>query len=203
MSLPSVFFATPVYRTDPEEAKAYAQTMTNALKIQNARLGLTMTPWIDVARSSLVGSFRVSECDYLHFRDQDIAYAPEVLERMLERKAPMIVAPYFVRHSEPRRFETVIEHGEVTHAGLGCALVRRDVVEALWDTYYEDLHFTQDGQILVNLFDRLYVERDNGRQMFKEDRAFCWRVRAAGHRIEALSPATVTHDGVESTFTTP
>ena len=170
----------------------------------SARIAITKVAWIEVARSLLVASFRQSESDYLMFRDQDIRFEPELLGRMLEKKAPMVVAPYVVSGEEPQRFETTFdERGEVTHAGLGCCLIRADVIESLWAKHYEELHFTQTGKVLVNLFDRMYVDRDNGRQMFKEDRAFCWRVRDAGFRITALSPATVTHDGVTATFPLP
>ena len=199
----SVFFATPIYRSDPVLAAQFAQAMTNALKIPNARFGMTMTPWIDVARSSLVASFRESGCDYLFFRDHDIAFEPELLRRMLDAKADMIVAPYIVRHSNPQRFETVVENDEVIHAGLGCALIRRDVIETLWENHFDEFYFVQDGQVVVNLFDRLYVTIDTERQMWKEDRAFCWRVRNAGYKIKALSPANITHGNVTSTFCHP
>ena len=152
------------------------------------------SPFLAVSQAQMVAAFLASDCDLFFSREDDIVVAPEVLRRMIAADVPAIVAPYFVRGTE--RLETTIDNdGAVIWAGLGCALLKREVLVTLRAAYVDELRFMQEGTELVHLFRDLFADRDDGRQLVKGDHAFWWRVRTAGYRVEALDDVTVNHAG--------
>lgn len=192
-----IYFATPCYRSDPREALDWAARTA-------ASLGLPMmgdapvSPFLAVSQAQCVDRFLASDCSHYFSREDDIFVEATVLTRMLASASPAIVAPYYVRGTT--RFETVLGDDGVAWAGLGCTLLRRDVLEALWAAHWDELHFRQDGRDIVHLFRDLFLQRDDGVQLLKGDHAFWWRVRALGYRVDALDDVTVNHAGQVSRY---
>jgi hypothetical protein len=196
----SVFFATPCYRGDPKAVLAWQEKIARELSIEErSRFAVVVDiAALPLARTILVDAFRHSECEWLFFRDDDISIEGRVLQSMIDLKKDAVVAPYKVRDED--RLDATFVDGVLTHAGLGCALVHRSVIDVLCVRYFDELSFTHRGTTLISLFDNLRVGRDDGFQMFWEDRAFWYRVRSSGFVIHALNGAVVTHAGVTTTF---
>lgn len=198
---PSLFFATPCYRSDPKLAQAWAQTMITELNFKSAVVSNTISCFLNLSQAQLVAAFRASRCSYLFMRDDDIFIQPRVLVRMIDAKVPAIVAPYMVR-GEGRLDVTVDEYSKVLFAGTGCALIERSVIEKMWNTFFEEEHFYKANDLLlVNLFRNLYVKDSLGRRTeLQNDHSFWFRMRQCGITIEALDDVTVNHAGEISHF---
>lgn len=188
-----VFIATPCYRSDPQLALEWGAVVARTLGLE-AIVQAPVSPFLAVSQAQMVQAFLASDCNRFFSREDDILIQASVLQRMIDKDVPAIVAPYFVRGTE--RLETTLDaDGAVIWAGLGCALLKREVLETLSAAYAEELGFIQDGVPLVHLFRDFFADRDDGRQLVKGDHAFWWRVRTAGFRVEALDDVTVNHAG--------
>lgn len=202
-----IHFVTPCYRIDPQKAADWSITVIKALGLKGATVGLEGNcPNLNVARARLLAGYYESRQPYLFLHDDDIDVQPGVVARMLALEAPGVVAPYRVRGTE-RYAVTYDSQGQVTWAGLGCALVRRDVIDALWDLHFEELHFfelTAAGErARVGLFDDEFADVNGVRRKLKDDHAFWLRVRLAGYPIVALDDVTTTHAGEVSHYRRP
>lgn len=203
-----ICFAMPCYKSDPNVATRWATTLATELGVKATVSIVFNCAWIDTARAILVSNFLRTRCDYLFFRDQDIDIHPGVLLRMLNRlmlsQSDIIVAPYHVREEVPIRWDTGWDkQGKLVHAGLGCCLIQRHVIEDLWSRYHDELDFMQDGAECVDLFRKIFGPRNAGgeRDLLKEDHSFFWRIRQnPTNRLGWLDYVRVTHDGVESHF---
>jgi hypothetical protein len=143
--------------------------------------------------------------------DDDISADAETIVEMLSADADCILATYAQRmpphritvHTlegrDPRTVPTrrTSKGGrilEVASGGLGCALVRRRVVETLCERHRE-LVFEDGATTHVKIFEEDIVDLDGQRRSVGEDVAFYGRVRAAGFKVECLADATINHDG--------
>jgi hypothetical protein len=197
----TVFFATPCYRSDPKLAEQWAVAVAQKLRLEGSRLSVLTNTYLSTAQAQIVKKFLDTDCSHLFFRDDDIFVEAEVLQRMLDAKVPAIVAPYLVREANPPRVDVIFDGTvKVLWAGLGCALVERRVIEALWKHYYDELHYLQDKEIIVGIFRDFFAQRDDGVQLVKSDHAFWFRVRECGFTVEALSDVMVNHAGLVSHF---
>lgn len=164
-------------------------------------------PWLHVARALIVGAFRETDATHVLFRDDDVDVSGSTVARMIAADAAAIVAPYVLRDDDnaaPARFDVTLEpDGSVRWAGLGCALVRRDVLERLWTDYEGELGFERQGRAYVAMFRDFFGERDNGVELICEDAAFWWRVRLCGFRVQALDDCEVRHAGQSMRWTRP
>lgn len=200
----SVFFATPIYRSHVDVAILWAKSVVKEIGLDPvlSKISITQnTPWLHVARAQLIAEFLWhTKCEWFLFRDDDLFVAPDVIGRMLALHADVVVAPYRLR-GEVERFDVERDFaGEVLWAGLGCCLVRRRVLARLWSLHHEELHFKQNDQEVVALCRDMFVMRDDGMQLLKEDHSFHLRVRLAGFRIQAISDVETVHAGVISHY---
>jgi hypothetical protein len=164
-----------------------------------------------LARSVQATRFLESGCAWMLCLDDDISADPETILEMLEADADCIFATYAQRlaphritlHTvdgvNPRRApqRRTLRGGrvlEVASGGLGCALVRRNVVETLCRLHPE-LAFEEGGTRHTKVFDEAILALDGERRSVGEDVAFYHRVRGAGFRVECFADATVNHDG--------
>jgi hypothetical protein len=188
-----LFIATPCYRSDPEVAVEWGVTVARALGLE-ATVRATVNSILSLSQAQMVEAFLGSDCELFFSREDDIFVEPDVLGRMIAADVPAIVAPYFVRGT--KRLETILDADDaVLWAGLGCALLKREVLVTLRAAYRDELRFVQEGVELVHLFRDFFADRDDGRQLVKGDHAFWWRVRTAGYRVEALDDVIVNHAG--------
>jgi hypothetical protein len=196
-----IFFATPCYRSDPQKSVEFNYKIANELKLKGASAStLQDYPNIEVARSLLISEFHKEKfCNWVFLRDDDIDITAEVVYTMLAADVPAILVPYKIRNKE--RFDVVKnESGNCLWGGLGCALIRRDVIDKLWQDYFNELHFYQDGKLLVHLFRQEFAEINGQREYMKEDHTFWHRVRTSGFKIEVLENQLITHAGITSKY---
>jgi hypothetical protein len=196
-----LFFATPCYRGDANKAEEWIQTTGRVLGIPYEFSIAPDCPWLDIARAQLVYNFRQTRCDAMLFRDDDLFFEATTVRRMLESNADVIVSPYKIRGTE--QFDLVVDMlGRPLWAGLGCTMIRRHVIDNLWNAHYDELHFRQKGRTLVSLFDRIFAVMEDKRvEMLKEDHAFFHRVREAGFPLQVLDDVFMNHAGTDSFYT--
>jgi hypothetical protein len=164
-----------------------------------------------LARSVQATRFVASGCEWMLCLDDDISADPDTIVEMLSADADCILATYAQRmpphritvHTldgrDPRTVPTrTTPKGsrvlEVASGGLGCALVRRRVIETLGERHRE-LVFEDGATTHVKLFEEDIIDLDGQRRSVGEDVAFYGRVRAAGFKVECLADATINHDG--------
>ncbi len=164
-----------------------------------------------LARSVQATRFLASGCGWMLFIDDDISAAPDTVLEMLAADADCILATYAQR-LPPHRLTVHLVEGrdprqapmrrtpsgarviEVASGGLGLALLRRRVVEAVAAAHPE-LSFDDGGQRHVKIFEEQILDLAGQRRSVGEDVAFFARVRAAGFKVECLADATINHDG--------
>lgn len=159
-------------------------------------------PNVDVARNETVYAFRESGLELFLFRDDDVFISPKDIQRMIDARADIIVAPYWRRDGD--RFDIIDRSGVVEGAGLGMTLIRRRVIDRLWTGYESTLGYDQVDMFgrrhLVHLFSDFFAQRDDGVELVKEDRAFFFRVREAGYTIAVLDDVVTTHAKVTKRY---
>lgn len=196
-----IHFCTPCYRSDPKAAAEWNANICQALKLKGATASIIHDyPNVEVARSLLISRFHSEKfASYVFLRDDDIDIAPEVVYTMLAADVPAVMVPYKIRKKD--RFDVVFdESNNLMWGGLGCALIRRDVIDKLWQDYFESLHFYQDGELKVHLFRQEFAEINGERQYMKEDHSFWYRVRKSGFKLLALENQLISHAGIKSIY---
>lgn len=164
-----------------------------------------------LARSVQATRFLASGCEWMLCIDDDISADADTIVEMLSADADCILATYAQR-MPPHRITVHTLEGrdprvvptrrtpkggrvfEVASGGLGCALVRRRVVEALCERHRE-LVFDDGATTHVKIFEEDIVDLDGQPRSVGEDVAFYGRVRAAGFKVECLADATINLDG--------
>lgn len=200
----SIYFATPCYRSDPQIAAEWAATRAKELGLKNAKVSLQIEyPLLPFARSRLLADFYSEKfCTHIFMRDDDIDVNAETIQKMISADTPAIMVPYKLRNKD--RFDVVFnESKELLWGGLGCALVRRDVIDSLWKSFFEELHYyEEDGSLKVHLFQEIFgiINNDNMRRLVKEDHSFWWRVRSLGFNIKYLEGEEIRHAGKTSIY---
>jgi hypothetical protein len=164
-----------------------------------------------LARSVQATRFLASGCEWMLCVDDDISADAETIVEMLSADADCILTTYAQRMPPHRITVHTLDGGdprtvptrrtpnggrvlEVASGGLGCALVRRRVVETLFARHRE-LVFEDGATAHVKIFEEDIVDLDGQRRSVGEDVAFYGRVRAAGFKVECLADATINHDG--------
>lgn len=122
------------------------------------RLQISAYRWIrsqkfptDVARNEICAAVLAGEEDALLFLDADMVHPPELVERLLFAEQPVVTARYhvksgpefgatvYVKHRTiegPGRYDAVnVGRGlfEVERCGAGALLIRREVLQAIYD----------------------------------------------------------------------
>lgn len=199
---------TPCYRSDAAAAIAWAEQLGRTLGVETlACCPADSPPWLHVARAQIACAFKESDATLMLFRDDDVDVAPGTVARMIAADVDAIVAPYPIRdklRSEPARHDVTLNpDGSVRFAGLGCALVTHALISRLWFEHEDELAFERRGRRYVAMFRDFFAEVDGRTELIEEDRAFWFRVAAAGYRIDALDDVSVPHAGVVLRYRKP
>lgn len=116
----------------------------------DVRLNLSRRFPTDVARNEICAEVLKSEQDYLLFLDADMVHPANLVERLLSADKPVISARYqtkkapfasiaYVKHKTqtgPHRYASIhFGQGvfEIERGGAGALLIRRDVLQAIYD----------------------------------------------------------------------
>jgi hypothetical protein len=193
-----VYFATPAHRMSKKREEHLHRTnqgIAQRLGLEGSVVGLIKdSPWIDCARADLVADFLRGPCDALFFRDDDIDLTPDMFARMLAADRPVVVIPYKTRTPPHPWAVTRDSTGRITHAGLGCALIQRSIIEAMCRRY-ADLTYYQDESPRVALFHHMILPWAGKRIMLKEDHAFFERLSEMGYVVDEVA-GPISHGGI-------
>jgi hypothetical protein len=223
MSKPKIFFALPVYMGVETRA---LKTLIGCLAVVEGTIQVIGgCPEIGKARSELMAAFLRSNCEYLFFLDSDVGFEPQVLLDMIACELPLVACAYRQK-VPPHHWTCAYETGElckaledltitvlrytktdgasphrlrvipITHAGLGCTLVHRDVPEIIQKTN-RNLFYTSDTQDPVcDMFSSFITKDQTGTSRRRsEDTAFFLRTLQNGIQPVCLLDATLDHSG--------
>jgi hypothetical protein len=186
-----LFTATPVHGELQERLKATRKALSRAYHgCEHATL--ENSQGVAFGRAELVGMYLAkSKAPLFLSLDADIGVSVLVVDRMVATKADIVVTPYRQR-KPPHAWTFQGTPGNVEFSALGCALIRRHVLESLAQTIHE-----YDSQLGHKAWD-MFRPEIFGRRLHEADTSFCIRARAKGFSIVALVGAEVDHDGTFS-----
>lgn len=147
----------------------------------------------DMARMAMGNRFLASDLDAILLLDLDMVHPPDLLERLRAHNVDMVSAHYFRRHVNPMRsvvtvitddntwpyppLITIPDDGlhEIACTGFGCALIKREAVEAV-------MSMLPPGSPPFSL-GPMPEEANNNNQPFGSDYNFFMRARKAGYKL--------------------
>jgi GT2 family glycosyltransferase len=128
----------------------HSSFMDSVLQVFNnfdldARIAVRSGALIARARNDAVAAFLRSESEYLWFVDTDMVFRPDFVLRLMQAERPIISALYYGQEPTGVRFPVAhnVVDGKVVRArpkgkiakvaavGMGCTLIKREVLEAL------------------------------------------------------------------------
>lgn len=197
---PPLFTATPVHGELQDRLKATRKALSRAYPgCEHATL--TNSQGVAYGRAELVGLYLAKSSAPLFLSlDADIGVSADVVARMIAAhdefgsRGGIVVAPYRQR-KPPHEWTLQITDGRVEFSALGCALMGRQVLEAMREPEHE--YDSWRGYRAWDMFRPEIFER----RLHEADTSFCLRGRALGFSIVALMGAEVDHDGVFSCLT--
>lgn len=193
-----LFIATPCHRGTKEmldEIHRWTTYTVEVLKLKDPQLGVVSNcPWLDCARADLVSAFMGTQCTHLLFRDDDVYFEPSILQGLIDMQTPIAIAPYVTAVGDPQWTVVLEPGGRIAYAGLGAALIQRQVFDNI-AIRNPDLRYTQGGEQRIGYFMHQIVTAGGVRIMLKEDHAFYRRAYEAGYYPKALEGARIMHGG--------
>ena len=135
--------------------------------------------------------------------DADLRFRPEYVHSMILDDKD-IVGGFYPKKGLPIDFASSPAPGgedtddlfETIYVATGFMLVKRAVVEKMYDHFREELEFYYQGnQDCVHLFEPI-IDKDNGNLFLTEDYAFCHRARQIGFRCYMSKRFELPHIGV-------
>ncbi len=135
---------------------------------------------IDAARNTLVQKMQESNCDWIFFLDSDIICPPDIIQKLLSHRLPIVSGLYYTRHApvnpamwtdagDKAHFVSItrFQVGNLVEAhviGMGCCLIHRSVFDKIEKPYFKWTNgFVENG--------------------ISEDFYFCNKAREAGFHI--------------------
>ncbi len=190
---PKIGILIPVYSTVPSTSFS---NITNFI-LGNAKkypimLSIVDSTFITLARNRLIDNFLKSNADYALFIDSDMVLPHNAIEGLLSHKKDAISALYLRRlpPHEPvamkknnEKYENIKQipsqdEFEVDATGLGCFLIKREVIEAI----------AHEKPIFA-------IEEKADFQVKGEDTIFCEKIKKAGYKIWVSKKILVGHFG--------
>lgn len=161
-------------------------------KLEN-RISACSGPRIATARNDIVRMFLKGTAKYLWMVDTDIAFTPEVLDRLIDLCEPVSAALYHGKDSKGtfpmlhrydgsliQRVESEGGVMEVDATGAGCLLIERTVLEAMAQTYEQPHPWFAE------------TTSSHGQEL-GEDVTFCIRARSLGFNVVVDTDTVVGH----------
>ncbi len=184
----------PVY--DHVPAKSFGNIigfLTETAKKFQVSILITDSTHVTLARNILLENFLKTDSEYALFIDSDMILPPNTLEELLSHDKDVISALY-LRKAPPyypvcmksigeEKYEIITQlpessEFEVDATGLGCFLVKREVIEKVAKTKPV---FT--------------MENKPDLRVKSEDTIFCEKIKKAGYKIWVSRKATAGHFG--------
>lgn len=156
--------------------------------------------YIGFLRNMAAYLFLKSDCTHLFFWDTDVVSPANALRRLLGHDRDIVIAPYPKKKTEPSDSTWPVQllSGEPDEKGLleallvatGFLLIKRSVIETLWDKHRETRSFfdKQADDVCVDLFptgllDFMPKTANGMNGWWGEDYSFSVLARDAGFRV--------------------
>lgn len=161
---------------------------------------LTLVPgvhFVDQARDIAAARFLQSDCEYLFFIDSDLGFPADAVTRIIAHGKPVCGGAYRVKYDQELYPNYGVRGGadgllQVSVLPGGFMCIRRDVVQALWDSVPHYRMAVGNGYVEVAaMFSR---ELHDG-MMISEDVMFCRR--ASGYGVWLDPDIEFTHVGTK------
>jgi len=167
---------------------------------------------IDLPRSQAATFFLQSEHTHMMFIDDDMAWQPELIGRMIELDRDILGVPY--RQKEHNHIYTMRTPGDLEKSAdndalinvhdiaTGLLLIKKRVFEVLKDK--ADVVIDHQTKKEIYMFFRhcivedKIVQPDGGHSYMSEDLYFCRQAREAGFQIWSYVDAETAHIGTTS-----
>lgn len=208
---PHIFICTPCHSGKIDVNYHVAMTMAGTYLARHGvdyTLDYNVGMSIDNARSEMTTSFLrdFPDCTHLLFVDDDIAFAPDLLYRLLCENVDMVAVPYRRKQNEPLYN---IRHGvrvktlsgrphmvAVENIATGMMMIRRNVIEKIAPSVKEYRHDNK-GRTGLLFFHHELVEDDmiGGVAYMGEDYNFCRLVISHGFDVWAYIDEDLAHIG--------
>ena len=157
-------------------------------------------PYLEAMRNQMLFMLRHTDCTHIMMWDTDVAAPAAAVRRLVEHDRDMIIAPYpkKVTDEQDTAWPLVLKHGQPDVCGLleaalvatGFLLIKREVVDALWEKHLPEYAYVSKGQDepFCDLFQTgrldFMPKASNGNSgWWGEDYSFSQLVRDAGFRI--------------------
>jgi hypothetical protein len=161
---------------------------------------------VDVARSVLAARALQEGFEEFLWVDSDIVFQPTDVERLRERRLPIVCGLYpkkgpaefacsFVPNTKQVPFGKDGIVTEVRYAGFGFMLTRREVFEKIERELCLAICSDRSGARFVPFFMPMIVSEAGENRYLAEDYAFCERARRCGWKIMADTSVRLLHVG--------
>ena len=153
------------------------------------------------AREGLLWDAMSSPATHILFVDDDMGWDPRILARLLTADMDFVAAVGCKKQAEfavccnflpnPQRFDERTGFLEIMDVGFAFVLLKRAVVERMFEAYPELEYKTGNGRRESALF----LDMIDGGDRLSEDFSFCRRWRAIGGKIFIDQDASLVHVG--------
>lgn len=210
MQPPNIFISTPCYSGKVDLNYHTSMMMTMKFLGENRiqhMFNYAVSTGVDAARSKHATEFLRTKCTHFMMIDDDMAWAPDLVFRMLMENVDIVGVPYRRKMVNPVRFTarhgTELEYKEnkpymikVEGVGTGMMLVKREVFEKLLPEA-PAIQYNKDGPLTHMFFRHDFVDDHhiNGKTYMSEDYNFCRLARNAGFDVWAYADEETAHMG--------
>lgn len=161
---------------------------------------------IDYARSTMASAFLKTDCTHLLFIDDDIAFAPDLIVRLLMENVDIVAVPY---RRKTRDVKYNLRHDVrvkkmpdrpymigVENIATGMMMIRRNVFERL-ESKVPEIILNSQGEKARLFFRHELVDDEimGGISYMSEDYYFCKICRENGYEIWAYIDEPLAHIG--------
>lgn len=210
MTSPNVYISTPCYtgKVDINYHTSMLMTMKylGENRIQHM-FNYAVSTGVDAARSKHATEFLTTECTHLMMIDDDMAWAPDLIARLISEDVDIIGVPYRRKIVHPVSFTARhsfdIDYKQsrpylVKVDGISCGmtLVKRSVIEKLAPKAPK-IRYNKEGPDVSMIFRHEFVDDEylESKTYMSEDYKFCRDAREAGFEIWAYVDEEVAHMG--------
>lgn len=210
MQPPNIYISTPCYtgKVDINYHTSMLMTMKFLGESRiNHMFNYAVSMGIDAARSKHATDFLRTKCTHMMMIDDDMAWAPDLVFRLLIEDVDIVGVPYRRKMVNPVRFttrhRTDLEYKEdkpymikVEGVGTGLTLVRREVFEKLLPET-PAIQYNKDGPLTHMFFRHDFVDDHHisGKTYMSEDYNFCRLAREKGFDVWAYVDEEAAHMG--------
>lgn len=206
--MPKVFIGTPAYQNTVHAEYCISLSRTINLLEKNNIETIVMIKMsgslLSLERNKIVEEFMKSDCTHLLCIDNDVAWQPEAVFKLLEYNEDFVGGVYTTKLSKEFIVRLKInENGGLYYKGnlievnampAGFMLISRNVIQKMFEHFPELKFFGEEAERPVRYALFNTILRDE--QFWGEDFTFCMRAQEAGFRLFIDPSLKFNHAGI-------